>query len=72
MPPGFTHSIHTVYEIMLKYLEYKNWEKAFMEIIPQRKLKDSQRLNNADEKSQDDDERQQDENNAEEQQKDAN
>lgn len=26
---------------MLKWLEYKDWEKAFLDVIPGRKLKDA-------------------------------
>lgn len=31
----------TVYEIMIKWLEHRDWEKAFAAVIPQRKLKGS-------------------------------
>ncbi|CAO3621677.1 unnamed protein product [Cunninghamella blakesleeana] len=34
-------TVNQVYEIMLKWVEYRDWEKAFLDIIPQRKLKDS-------------------------------
>lgn len=27
-----------MYEIMLKWLEYRDWRKAFLEVIPQRKF----------------------------------
>lgn len=27
-----------VYEIMLKWIEYRDWRKAFLEVIPQRKF----------------------------------
>ncbi|KAI8085060.1 guanine-1-methyltransferase-domain-containing protein [Halteromyces radiatus] len=39
-------TVNQVYEIMLKWVEHKDWEKAFLDIIPQRKLKDSKLLNN--------------------------
>ncbi|CAO3611714.1 unnamed protein product [Cunninghamella echinulata] len=34
-------TVNQVYEIMIKWVEYRDWEKAFLDIIPQRKLKDS-------------------------------
>ncbi|KAI7851705.1 guanine-1-methyltransferase-domain-containing protein [Circinella umbellata] len=34
-------TVNHVYEIMTKWLETRNWEKAFLEVIPGRKLKES-------------------------------
>ncbi|ORX55601.1 hypothetical protein DM01DRAFT_1334993 [Hesseltinella vesiculosa] len=34
-------TVNQVYEIMMKWIEYRDWEKAFTDVIPQRKLKDS-------------------------------
>ncbi|KAI8061711.1 guanine-1-methyltransferase-domain-containing protein [Gongronella butleri] len=34
-------TVNQVYEIMLKWIEHRDWQKAFQEVIPQRKLKDS-------------------------------
>lgn len=33
--------MNQVFEIMVKWLDCRDWEKAFMEIIPERKLKES-------------------------------
>jgi tRNA (guanine9-N1)-methyltransferase len=33
--------VNQVFEIMVKWLDCRDWEKAFMEIIPERKLKES-------------------------------
>ncbi|KAI7908158.1 guanine-1-methyltransferase-domain-containing protein [Cokeromyces recurvatus] len=35
-------TVNQVCEIMLKWLEFNDWQKAFMEVIPGRKLKDVQ------------------------------
>ncbi|KAI8147989.1 guanine-1-methyltransferase-domain-containing protein [Fennellomyces sp. T-0311] len=37
-------TVNHVYEIMIKWLDNRDWEKAFLEVIPGRKLKDSKRL----------------------------
>ncbi|KAI9490994.1 guanine-1-methyltransferase-domain-containing protein [Zychaea mexicana] len=37
-------TVNHVYEIMIKWLETRDWEKAFLEVIPGRKLKDSKLL----------------------------
>ena len=37
----FLSSIFTVFEILLAFLKHKNWELAFYEVIPQRKIEPS-------------------------------
>lgn len=37
MSSRFVLTTNQVVEIMLKYLEFRDWKKAFMEVIPQRK-----------------------------------
>ena len=34
----FLSSLFTVFEILLAFLKHKNWELAFYEVIPQRKI----------------------------------
>lgn len=34
-----------VVEIMIKWLDCRNWEQAFLEVIPERKLKDVELVN---------------------------
>ncbi|KAI9287099.1 guanine-1-methyltransferase-domain-containing protein [Umbelopsis sp. AD052] len=38
-------TVNHVYEIMLKWLECKDWNQAFLEVIPQRKFKDFNAIN---------------------------
>lgn len=38
-------TVNQVFEIMVKWLDCRDWEKAFMEIIPERKLKESTFIN---------------------------
>ncbi|KAL9554848.1 hypothetical protein PS6_003175 [Mucor atramentarius] len=38
-------TVNQVVEIMVKWLDCRDWEKAFMEIIPERKLKESTFIN---------------------------
>ncbi|GAN05492.1 tRNA m(1)G methyltransferase Trm10 [Mucor ambiguus] len=38
-------TVNQVVEIMVKWLDYRDWEKAFMEVIPERKLKESTFIN---------------------------
>lgn len=38
-----------VYEIMIKWVEHRDWEKAFAAVIPQRKLKDSKWIKDGEE-----------------------
>ncbi|KAG1146357.1 hypothetical protein G6F37_001534 [Rhizopus arrhizus] len=38
-------AINHVLEIMVKWLDCRNWEEAFMKVIPERKLKDSELIN---------------------------
>lgn len=49
-------TVNQVFEIMVKWLDYRDWEKAFMEVIPERKLKDSTLLNQEDTDDEDDEE----------------
>ncbi|CEP19031.1 hypothetical protein [Parasitella parasitica] len=46
-------TINQVVEIMVKWLDCRDWEKAFMEVIPERKLKDSTLVNQQDDTSED-------------------
>ncbi|KAI9483384.1 MAG: guanine-1-methyltransferase-domain-containing protein [Benjaminiella poitrasii] len=39
-------TVNQVCEIMLKWLEFNDWQKAFMEVIPERKLKDVEPVEN--------------------------
>jgi tRNA (guanine9-N1)-methyltransferase len=53
-------TVNQVFEIMVKWLDCRDWEKAFMEIIPERKLKEStfikQGQNNSDEEEDEEEE----------------
>jgi tRNA (guanine9-N1)-methyltransferase len=44
-----------VFEIMVKWLDTRDWEKAFMDVIPGRKLKESTLLKEGEDGNQDDD-----------------
>ncbi|KAI9263279.1 guanine-1-methyltransferase-domain-containing protein, partial [Phascolomyces articulosus] len=46
-------TVNHVYEIMIKWLETRDWEKAFLEIIPGRKLKDSKLIGEEEEEEED-------------------
>jgi tRNA (guanine9-N1)-methyltransferase len=46
-----------VVEIMIKWLDCRNWEQAFLEVIPERKLKDVKLVNH---QSEDDNEEESD------------
>lgn len=46
-----------VVEIMIKWLDCRNWEQAFLEVIPERKLKDVELVNH---QSEDDNEEESD------------
>jgi tRNA (guanine9-N1)-methyltransferase len=35
-------TVNQVFEIMLRWLENQDWEKAFMHVIPKRKLPETQ------------------------------
>ncbi|KAI8641708.1 guanine-1-methyltransferase-domain-containing protein [Parasitella parasitica] len=49
-------TVNQVVEIMVKWLDCRDWEKAFMEVIPERKLKDSTLINQQGDNSDDEDE----------------
>lgn len=41
-------TVNQVLEIMLRWLENQDWEKAFMHVIPKRKLPEAQESNRGD------------------------
>jgi tRNA (guanine9-N1)-methyltransferase len=57
--------VNQVFEIMVKWLDCRDWEKAFMEIIPERKLKEStfikQGQKNSDEEEEEEEEEEKEE-----------
>lgn len=46
-----------VYDIMLKWLECKDWNQAFLEVIPQRKLKLTKETSQSESVGDDDDDK---------------
>ncbi|KAI8992120.1 guanine-N1-methyltransferase [Mycotypha africana] len=48
-------TVNQVFEIMVKWVEHRDWEKAFLEVIPGRKLKDTVVLNQENEDAEQDD-----------------
>lgn len=43
-----------VFEILLKYEEHQDWQKAMLQVIPQRKIKSSEKNDNQDNEPTDD------------------
>ncbi|KAG0762960.1 hypothetical protein G6F57_013426 [Rhizopus arrhizus] len=54
-------TVNQVMEIMIKWLDCHNWEEAFMDVIPGRKLKDSELINQHKEDAEDEEKESNDE-----------